>query len=121
MAIRREKPKTRVKMVMLVTSLCMFAISSAVWALSLVNLIEIIKNIGSPDPIQSLDRAFHALNQAGNPLYESIEVLYSINVRILPPRMILFDRVNAFFASPFSPTVLLFGGRVCYGRGTSLH
>ncbi|ETW82592.1 hypothetical protein HETIRDRAFT_458434 [Heterobasidion irregulare TC 32-1] len=75
----REKPRTRVKVVMLVTSLCMFAISSAVWTLSLVNLIKIIKNVGSPDPVTSLDRAFDALNNAGNPLYESIEIIYSIN------------------------------------------
>ena len=84
MAIRREGDKTRAKVVMLVISLCMFAISSAVWALSLVNLIEIIKATGSPDPMPSLDRAFLALNQAGNSLYETIEVLWLINVHILP-------------------------------------
>ena len=98
MAIRREGDKTRAKVVMLVISLCMFAISSAVWALSLVNLIKIIKNVGSPDPMPSLERAFDALNKAGNPLYESIEIIYSINVHPCP----LYDLVRIMLMSPLS-------------------
>ena len=85
MATRREGLKTRVKVFMLVTSLFMFAISSAVWTLSLVNSTRIIKALDSSDPMSSLDRAFDALNKAGNPLYENIRILWLINVHILPP------------------------------------
>ena len=78
---RHKGFESKVNMAMLATTLCMFATSSAVWALSLVRFIMIIKTIDSSDPTLSPEHRVYT-NQAAEHMGVIVEVISSINVCI---------------------------------------